>query len=436
MILSPIQTYAWEAHLNENDEVEIYTVDKKRTSGVWYYTVGVSITRCKYNPTTKDVHESGAYFYAKLNNFQEILENGTYYNTWTIALEDIISDASTIDPTWAEEIQNAIDGTGPAIYLKLDCMMMIVDEDKGLLLGPFTNTPEDNSGLNITGLDSNGDDMLSLYGWTSGAISGLKTHFNHYLLIGNGEEPQIVTFDDELVTEDYTMDHYAGIDSNQPAFAMSNYSSEFDLSEGIPSSEYMENSFLADSWYGNTKVYARMASQTYTHNMTYRWQVDNGYWDYVDTDGDGIPDTYTWVFSIDTYSESHMIPVGTAYAAFQYLADTHIYDFTNADISNGAYDGDHVYYDDTLEVPMTCISTSEYKDVASASELYKEEPDWYATTEDHVSMGTYSYPSVYDFGLVSSRPDIESKIIEDRDNIREQISESTKTRNDKLVIEG
>ena len=46
----PLKTYAWEAHLDENGDIEIYTVDKKRTTNIWYYTEGVTITRCKYNP--------------------------------------------------------------------------------------------------------------------------------------------------------------------------------------------------------------------------------------------------------------------------------------------------------------------------------------------------------------------------------------------------
>ena len=232
------------------------------------------------------------------------------------------------------------------------------------------------------------------------------------------------------------MDHYAGIDVNQPAFAMSNYSAEFNLHDGIPSSEFIDNAFLADSWYGNTKVYARMLSKPYTHTITYRWQIDNGYWDPVDTDGDGVDDDQQWVNDIDTYSESRLLNIGTAYAAFQYLADTHVYDFTNADIANGAYPGDHIYYDDDHEVPMTCISTSEYKDVAAHGTLATEEPDWLADTEVHATMGTFTYKNAHDFGLVSAKPNIDAQAAKDILAIRDIISRNTRTRNDKLVIDG
>lgn len=431
----PIKAYAWEAHLNENGDVEIFTVDKKRRSHRWYYTDGVTITRCKFNPTTKEIHESNQYFPHQLANPAEILDGTTYYNTFTISIDDIISGAKQMDPAWADEIQGAIDGTGPAVYIKLDCMMYVVDDDGGWEEGPFVNVPGvgEKGGNYEVGVSIDGVSMKR-YGFN--IENGLKTHYNHYLLIGSGEIQEPKEYPDQLVTEDYTMDHYAGIDANQPTFAMSNFSSEFNLHEGIPSSEFIDNAFLADSWYGNTKVYARMLSKSYTHSITYRWQIDNGYFGMKDTDDDGIDDTYGWIDDIDTYSESRLLDIGTAYAAFQYLADTHIYDFTNADIANGAYPGDHIYYDDTHEVPMICISTNEYKDVAAHGALATVEPNWLAETEPHVTMGTFTYKNAHDFGLVSSKPNIDAQAAQDILAIRDIISRNTKTRNDKLVIDG
>ena len=431
----PIKAYAWEAHLNENGDVEIFTVDKKRRSHRWYYTDGVTITRCKFNPTTKEIHESNQYFPHQLANPAEILDGTTYYNTFTISIDDIISGAKQMDPAWADEIQGAIDGTGPAVYIKLDCMMYVVDDDGGWEEGPFVNVPGvgEKGGNYEVGVSIDGVSMKR-YGFN--IENGLKTHYNHYLLIGSGEIQEPKEYPDQLVTEDYTMDHYAGIDANQPTFAMSNFSSEFNLHEGIPSSEFIDNAFLADSWYGNTKVYARMLSKSYTHSITYRWQIDNGYFGMKDTDDDGIDDTYGWIDDIDTYSESRLLDIGTAYAAFQYLADTHIYDFTNADIANGAYPGDHIYYDDTHEVPMICISTNEYKDVAAHGALATVEPNWLAETEPHVTMGTFTYKNAHDFGLVSSKPNIDAQAAKDILAIRDIISRNTKTRNDKLVIDG
>lgn len=431
----PIKAYAWEAHLNENGDIEIYTVDKKRSTARWYFTESVTLTRCAYNPTTKNIHSSNEYVGAPLGNLEEELVGKTYYNTWTITIDQIIESTSERDPAWGKEIQDAVDGVGPAVYVKLDCVMYAVDDDLMQVWGPFYNVPGwgGSNGEQQVGVLEDGTSMAAL-GFN--VANGLKTHFNHYLLIGNGQVEEPKEYPDQLVTDDYTMDHYAGIDANQPAFAMSNYSSEFNLHDGIPSSEFIDNAFLADSWYGNTKVYARMLSKPYTHTITYRWQIDNGYWDPVDTDGDGVDDDQQWVNDIDTYSESRLLNIGTAYAAFQYLADTHVYDFTNADIANGAYPGDHIYYDDDHEVPMTCISTSEYKDVAAHGTLATEEPDWLADTDVHATMGTFTYKNAHDFGLVSAKPNIDAQVAKDILAIRDIISRNTRTRNDKLVIDG
>lgn len=431
----PIKVYAWEAHLNEDGDVEIETYDKKKTSNIWYYTEGVTITRCQYSDDGPAIHKSGVFVGEQLENTSKILVGTQYKDKWVISINKIIERAKERDKEWGQEIQDAIDGTGPAVYIKLDCMMYVVDDNIGEEYGPFMNVPRwgGGDGNQIVGVLEDGKSMAD-FGFN--VANGLFSHFNHYLLIGNGKVEEQKEYPDELVTYDYTMDHYAGIDANQPAFAMSNYSSEFNLHDGIPSSEYIDNAFLVDSWYGNTKVYARMISKPYTHSITYRWEINNQSWQWVDTDGDNVDDDYQLVDDIETYSESRLLNIGTAYAAFQYLADTHVYDFTNADIANGAYPGDHIYYDDTHEVPMTCIATKEYKDVAAHGTLSKEEPDWLAETGAHVTMGTFTYKNTYDFGLVSEKPDIDEQVGKDILAIRDIISRNTKTRNDKLVIDG
>jgi hypothetical protein len=430
----PIKAYAWEAHLNENGDVEFSTVDKKRSTARWYFTESVTLTRCAYNPTTQNIHSSKEYVGAPLGNLEEVLIGNTYYNTWTITIDQIIESTSQRDPAWGKEIQDAVDGTGPAVYVKLDCVMYAVDDNLMQVWGPFYNVPGygNSDGEQLVGVLKDGTSMDKL-GFT--ITNGLTTHFNRYLLIGNGVPTEPEEYPDEFVTYDYTMDHYAGIDANQPAYAMSNYSSEFNLHDGIPSSEYIDNAFLADSWYGNTNVYARMISKTYSHTIYYKWTIDNSRYGYADFDGDGDVE-YGWIEDIDTDGTSRILNIGTAYAAFQYLTDTHVYDFTNADIANGAYPGDHIYYDDTHEVPMTCISTSEYKDVAAHGALYTVEPDWLAETEPHATLGTFTYTNVHDFGVVSEAPDVDAQVAKDILAIRDIISRNTKTRNDKLVIDG
>lgn len=433
VLVMPQRAYAWEAHLNQDWDIEIYTVDKKGTSKIYYKTDGVDITRCSYNPTSQEIHSANQSFDWRLDNAKEELIDGTYYNTWTISMNDVIAGASAIDPEWGNEIKNAVDGTGPAVYIKLDCIMYIINDNEHAIMGPYRNRPVDNGGKNPTGINEHGNEIQYAYGWRN--PNGLKTHYNHYLLIGNGQPVPPVTLADEMVASDYTMDHYANIDANQPAYAMGNYSPEFDLSQGIPSSEYITNMFLADRWYGSTNVYARTVAHEYTWNMTYTWQTDEGHYE-DDVDENGNPTgTQTWVPDIVTHvSQPYSLPIGKAYVSFQFLADTQIYDFTNADIANGAYTGDHVYYDDTYEVPMECISTNEYKDIGTTGTIVSGTIDWNADTEKHVTFPeNINYVSSRS---VDSEADIAQAILNDTQAIRAQISNATKSRNDKLKIDG
>lgn len=434
LVLAPQKAYAWEAHQNENGDIEIYTVDKKGTSKVYYKTEGVDITRCAYDPTAQEIHSSGMSFEWRLDNAKEELKDGVYYNTWTISMDDVIKGAGGEDPAWATEIENAIAGTGPAVYIKLDCIMYIYDDNNKMRFGPYRNRPVDGGGKNPTGINKNGKEIQYAYPWQN--KEGLKTHYNHFLLIGNGQQAPMVELEDEFVTYDYTMDHYANIDANQPAYAMANYSAEFDLSQGIPSSEYIDNMYLADRWYGNTNVYARTVEQEYTWSMTYSWQTDEGWWENDKDENGNDLGTQHWVPDIVTHvSPAYELPIGNAYASFQFLADTQMYDFTNADIGNGAYEGDHVFYDDTFEVPMECISTSEYKDIGtSGKQLITGTLDWKANTGDHVV-----FPA--NINYVNNRPvekesDIPQAILDDTKAIQEQISNATRSRNDKLKVDG
>ena len=440
--LFSIEAHAWEAHLNEENDVEIYTVDRARTHDVWYYTEGVTITRCQYNPTTKAVHDSGEFFPCQLENPVEILENNVYRNVFTVSMEDILNSAASTDQEWADEIQKAIDGEGPAVYIKLDCIMYIVNDDTGEYFGPYVNAPGvyGGDGERRSGISPNGDEIGD-FPWTN--REGVYTHYNHYLLIGEGEEDEPIVLPDELVTNDYTMDHYGGIDQNQPAFAMSNSSDIFDLSQGIPSSEYIKNDFLADSWYGKTDVYARTYGQHYYFLMTYIYNIDYGGYQWIDINLNGQQDAgeLVWIPNIVVYSTQRELDIGTAYVAFQYLSNTSVYDFTNADIGNGAYEGDHVFYDDIEEIPMECIASADYKNIADRSALVTADPDWIADTDKHVKMAKrrdINYPNIRELGtfLPSQLPNLEAEANTDIQRIRSQISANTKTRNDKLVIDG
>ena len=434
--------FAWDAHLNDANDVEIITVDRKKTGNIWYYTKGVTVTRCQYNPAKREIHSNGQWFGTDLDNPVKDQGTSTITNVFTLKMEDIIANAYLTNASWGKEIEDAYTGNGPACYVKLDCIMYVVDETNGRIeLGDYVNAPGKNGGdgNSPTGIDKNGREIKDAYAW--GNPNGLLTHYNHYLLIGKDTPTNVIQLDDEFVTYDYTMDHYANIDENVPTYATGNSSGSFDLSNGIPSSEYIDNRYLADSWYGNTNVYARTVSKDYSWTMYYYWYVPDGYWNtYIETTYDEWGNEVNtekreWIDTSYWTGAHYEIPIGTAYVAFQYLADTNIYDFTGADIGNECFEADHIFYDDSREVPVTCISSSEYKELGTgAKELIEGEINWYADTSKHVSFAkSINYQTSR---RLSSASEVTSAIMADREAIRAQISANCKTRNDRLTIDG
>ncbi len=445
LIALPIKVYAWNPQLDEDNNIVFVTSDKKRSSDIYYKTVGVTVTRCAINSSgsaSKEIHESKKWFSGKLDNLKSIYDEktGKYHDTWIMKLDDIIERAAKEDPEWSTEIKKANDGTGPAVYIKIDCVMVTLYGDTDYFEGPYRNVPGygGGDGKAAVGIDEYGNSMAKIFNINN----GLKSHFNRYLLIGKNKEEAPKPLPDEFVVHDYTMDNYAHIDANLPSFAMGNYSKIFDLSEGIPSSEYIDNDFFADSWFANTNVYARTVGKKYDFIMTYHYDVitSERVWDDLNEDGIEDEGEVSWQENKKSVSEDHILPIGSAYVAFQYLADTHVYDFTNADIGNDAYDGDHIFYDDDEEVTMECISTNEYTDIAKKDHLYVTEPEWCAETSDHVTMPDVSdidYPHIRELGSFTPEtlPNISELIIEDTEAVKKEIFGKCKSKNDKLVID-
>lgn len=421
---------AWDAHLSESGDVEIYTVDKKKTSRIWYKTVGIDVTRCVY-PAQKEIHPSGEYVELNMGNPVSDVGTAIVSNTFTIPMEELISKAGG---EWAEEIRKAIDGTGPAVYIKLDCQMYTVDETKNPadIRGPYRNIPPITGGKASSGM-LNGVMIEDAYGWANKA--GLRTHYNHYLLIGQGADIPDVSYDDELVCFDHTADNYkggkkeaSGPDEVHPTFATGNWSDIYDIAKGIPTTETIKNRMLADEWYGYTWVWARCVQKKYEHKIDYWWEEG----EYDDAAEDG---------GISIVHEIVDLPIGYATVCYQYLDRPHFYDFTHFDVWNDAYAGDHIVYEDGInhEVDMQCISTHDYVDVTTPPETKWAEMDpdidWSGNNEKHLEGGKFPpKPSYRQSRKLGSRAELEAAIIEDTKALQKLISDRVKTRNDYLYI--
>lgn len=434
-IANPAEAKAWDAYLTEDGIIEIYTADKKKDPDVPFYrSIGLSITRCEYNPTSKKIHSSGEH---QLHAFdggafvQSTTESGgKQFNTFAIPLSTVMGGASG---DWAKEIQDALDGVGPAVYIKLDCMMVTFNghsstPDPGI----YTNFPGDGNGEGTSDVGiANGIRIDKRYGWAN--PRGLLTHFNHYLIIGKGVEIEPVEMDDEFVCHDFTIDnlkHAADLDpeGNQPTFVTDNEATgfKFNLLEGIPSSEYVDNQTIADRWYGNTDVYARTVTKEYNWTIHYFWMEDTSFW---------TADNQ-WIEDYEMVGEDVDLDIGIAAAAFQFLSNVHVYDLTDMAVHNGAYEGGVILYQDEPTVPVTLISSFDYEDIGTVREgdPLEEEPDWNADTEKHLEfLEEINYLEEREIG---SEAELAAAVYEDTMAIRELISAGTWTKNDKFTVDG
>ena len=132
-------------YLDDDGNVCIETADQRKTSPTFYRTEGFTISRCVYNPCAKQLHsgtateflEADAAFMMSHTTTWE--SGGTQYNIFRCKLSDLIGGAS---PEWRKEVQDALDGTGPAVYIRYDAIMYVY-YNNGAIKNPhpFVNHP-------------------------------------------------------------------------------------------------------------------------------------------------------------------------------------------------------------------------------------------------------------------------------------------------------
>ncbi len=223
-------------YIDDDGYVCIETTDKKRTSNIWYHTEGFSISRCVYNPCAKQLHGSHEYMdrWDISASYAETTIGGIAYNTFRVHINELLGGAS---PEWREEVQKALDGTGPAVYIRYDAIMYVYHGDIKWS-GPYINPPPYDG--------RNPSELQGAEPWAN--PSGIATHYNRYLLIGGQKKPEIP----EIVE-----DEPISLDEKSPLeFWTGNFSDEWDLYNesdpysGIPSGESVTNKAKASRWWG------------------------------------------------------------------------------------------------------------------------------------------------------------------------------------------
>ncbi len=446
-------------YIDDEGYVCIETVDKAKTNNTFYHTEGFSISRCVYNPCAKQLHSGAATEFMIRDDISaslaEIVSGGVAYNTFRVHINELLAGAS---PEWREEVKKAMDGTGPAVYIRYDAIMYIYKN--GIKYNyPHRNFPPID-GTNPPELQYTTPARLG-FGWANPA--GIATHYNRYLLIGKSKAPElgiITVIDDEPIS----------CEKSPLQFWTGNFSSRWNLNggsnTGIPSGESIDyNRAKATRWYGETEVWARTKASTDYAGIGYEYKVKKvryepryGSWhEYYDTQKHKMVRTRDRIYPDERIVEDHTVDAGGFYqnkydsadkrlikpaVAYEYLRYAHFYELTDMSVYNNAFDS-YLYYQGA-DVPMTCVSTTKYEDIGTGA---PNNADWTPDDDAHITWATVPDDvERFLFDGAELEPDdprwgeieelCKKLYKQDRDTIMDHIFSNTKTKNDSLVIDG
>lgn len=464
-------------YIDSNYNIHLDTGDKKRTSSIWYRTIGFTAVECGTpdNPSAK-IDTTNQSPRLRFQGTSTSEDGYSQYNSFMKPWQEVTGSlgASVVIPgkSVTQRAQEAMDGTGPGMWLRMDCVMVIYHGSV------MKNHLYDNVG----NYNRNPAEIMAAEPWAN--PSGLKTHFKRYIYIGNKpEDPEPLKPEEEDGEKNWQI-RDAKSENTRVAghfkYATGNRCGEYDLNQGIPSGRGLTNDYLASEWYGETSVWARtkttskyMGKNSNIHSWYWatesQWNEEIGEYEDVKVKKEiVVTDSYDEVggwHAIGDGGDEHM---GVA-VSFQYIADLGIYDFEGADIYNSAYGG--TSYDSNVETQVEAIhypkkvNNGEAEDADEAKgvdlakyENYKdkwplEDTDWDASSKKHINPANpgkdfFSWDELHN-AKYCERVDLgpfedyataleEARILwrDYKRNARKNIKDGTTTRNDKLVING
>ncbi len=464
-------------YLDAANNIHLDTVDKKRTSSIWYKTIGFTAIECgtPENPAAKieTSNQSGELYFTGTSISED---SYSQFNSFeTMPIKDVAASMGAsvvVSGSVADRVEKALKGTGPGMWMRLDCIMVIFhgQRQKAHL---YTNVGDYNR---------NPAEIMAAEAWAN--PSGLKTHFKRYIYIGKQPDenpPQIeATGENEQDWQVYDKEseHTKGSEHPKVDYATGNNGSPYDLNEGIPSGKGLVNDYYASEWYGETSVWARTkTSDEYMgktpHIVTYYWEtVSNG--DPLSPAEQKVRKPYILEDCYDEYDGWHAEGnthgngfMGVA-VSFQYLTDTSVYDFMGADVYNSAYGGasyeskktieaEAVHYPKKLrkgEKPFDAAEGVDLTDYTNYSSTPLDvEKDWNASSQKHINpdLPKKDYRTWSELGLDAymefdspdtheteeeAEEEAQLKWCEYKRSLREDIFEGTTTRNDRLIVDG
>lgn len=336
--------------------------DKIKSSTTCYHTIGFTLSRCKI-PADDELGNDPQYYAEPSTQYITIciednetplpagivarvepyLDTGYVSTSWIISKSFVLDTIKNGYPDWYAEIMDNQDKTQ---YIMFDAIMevKVADTNYGslkwgtyrqALAGKQTygNVQMNNYAL-APGSDyvsfGTVDDLKKAKGWSD--PDKIDNHFKKYYILSQGEpveqkEPENdadKALEDEFVT-------YIG--KKDPYYKTFNYSNEFSLRDGIPSSERIENGIEADQWFGLIGVGKREVKKTYPFKFTLHYKVTSSY---IGSDGNRHTTTKNKTKKMTYYIQKSVY--------YYYIWDSNLYDFTKATVMNDCFKDDQLSY--------------------------------------------------------------------------------------------
>lgn len=382
--------WAWR---DESGNIYIRVEDKKKTSDIYYQTLGFTITRCVLE---SKVPVEEQYITVRFNEFQEVeLGNGQIGTAFVISEAELMQKIAAASGDWLADIQS-----GKTCYLRFDSIMMTVNGyyDEPICFSGWMLSDKNQDYLYNDYNPHPGvydkfckEDLKTVYGWAS--PKSIDTHFDIWLLYNGGKEEATFVSSDHVATIGKGISptavnsscHDMGAHTKIPEYFTWNHSDEFDLSQGIPSGENITNGYGADTWYGNADIHKYEEEKVYTisydliyhtYDPIYMTQAGN----YVlDANGDKI--------QIGLEDNVHHVPF-TAQTKrkvmYLFAANVNLYELTEVDVYNSVYPGDAniwTFPGNTVQMEVELdgeINPSQAPDWNTDPEMHIIWPEWYS----------------------------------------------------------
>jgi len=380
---------------SDDNGVTIHMYDKAKTSNVWYSTIGMSLTRCKFNPALPELANGNSsdyittYIVFDTGNVEKH-EHPTdaigwtktdYFISWSVIKQYIANKGYS---EWLQELNLALNHEAE-MWFRFDSIMIVIDHyawDGKVYLNhpPFDGT--------------NPNAIIHAKGWSN--PNGLKSHYNQYLKLGAAQPADEGVDKDQLVRDDVSSAAQFGVFEGGGDYAGANANEQgYDATRGIPTMREITAYAEALPWYGFVRIWARMCEKYLEPKYIYTWtepypghhttipspqdmwnrspakaffEKHSDVWtctvtydthekDVLGDDGqptgEKVPDYYynveghfTLTRSFDDYDGSTWYHGVKIFAAFQYVDRSYlcnsVYDFASLKMYNDAYAEDEV----------------------------------------------------------------------------------------------